>query len=1405
MIFSKKRSLILVFLMFWISGFGLKAQTSTVWDGTSNTDWYDEGADEFEIATAEQLAGLAELVNAGNDFSGKTVKLVADIVLNNTENWETWDETTEGLHAWIPIDGFSGCFDGQGHLVQGIYVCSSDYSSGFFAEVRPEASVKNLGVIKSRFILDRGTFAGIVVGYNRGLVSQCYTQDVIIDGGDWTHIGGIVGYHNGRVEQCFNTGTLKGTRFIGGIAGFAAGEIVDCFSTGLIYGSDSNQVGGIAGSSSIEATIRNCYYSGSAPAVADNEGAVFAVERKTSEDFADGTVCWLLNGRSSDNPKWFQTLGSDAVPVFDSKHGIVSASGVCPNSLTYNNNGFVEIGMHQDDDENCLCDFCQTIMLSKPVMLDNIYQISNVSELYWFAGLVNGTLVDGTEQDIFAQAVLTSDITINKNLLGNNGELPEETDRLLSWTPIGVNSNHIFAGSFDGQGHTISGVYINTNQSYQGLFGCLNGGNYFKAYIRNLQINDSYICGDRLIGGLVGSVGSENVVENIGVVRSKIVGNSDVGGIVGAVDAGVVRHCYNLSSVDGASKSGGIAGSNAGEISNCFYWNLCGALGDGIAKTSDEFSGGAVCWLLNGQSSDNPVWFQTLGSDEYPLMNQTHATVYASGVCPGKLTDYNNTANNIGEHEDGDEDYICDYCMSVILSEPVMLKDVYQISNVGELYWFAGLVNGTLKDGTEQNTKANAILTADIEINKNFLTENGEISNDIEIETLISWMPIGSYKNPFLGTFDGQNHEISGLYINDGNYQGLFGCLDYVYVGGLDIRTIGSVKNLTLCNSYIKGKDYIGGFVGFNGGLLRNLVVRDCVLEGNENVGGISGFNNNVLIGEGELLAMSDVKVSCYSIKGNKYVGGLVGSNNGSINNGLNNSNVFAGSGSGSDVEVNEWGGGIAGFSRGLIQNSSNKGNIVGLSKWMKIGGLVGSDEGESKIICCANFGEVHGEVGSEVGGIIGDASGLVENCFNVASVSCAGDPYEGSPCCGGISGILNGVVRNCYNIGTVSGNYVSVGGISGKSYDASFFNCYYLNTSASVGIGNEEGNELVTAKTMEDFASGHVARLLQGGQEDPSHPIWGQRLNGETKDLYPVLTADAKVCVYEADLYDGTNQVVSAYVNPDFLSESMTNEIAVLHDGYFIPVEDSRNVIVKDGAEYVCDNLELIDGADFYTPVPFLARKAVYRRVLPDESVWGTIAVPFAITNNDGATLYLPDEIIAEGTEESILAVKPLERMTLNPYEPALFQANVAGAELLFQATDAKIPATSDAVLTTTIGNGEYEIVGTMATIGQLEEGDLFIAQNKFWSVGTQKKVGLKAFRAYLTVPETSARVNALRIVVGDATSIRQEIMEKNNMPVDVYNASGMLLRRGVARSKALENLPAGLYIVSGKKIIKK
>ena len=102
---------------------GLQAQT--IWDGTADTSWYNETSIEFEISTAEQLAGLAELVNNGNYFGDKTILLTADIVLNDTSNWENW-ESSAPENTWTPIGldwgiEFYGTFDGQGHTVSGVY------------------------------------------------------------------------------------------------------------------------------------------------------------------------------------------------------------------------------------------------------------------------------------------------------------------------------------------------------------------------------------------------------------------------------------------------------------------------------------------------------------------------------------------------------------------------------------------------------------------------------------------------------------------------------------------------------------------------------------------------------------------------------------------------------------------------------------------------------------------------------------------------------------------------------------------------------------------------------------------------------------------------------------------------------------------------------------------------------------------------------------------------------------------------------------------------------------------------------------------------------------------------------------------------------------------------------------
>ena len=97
------------------------------------------------------------------------------------------------------------------------------------------------------------------------------------------------------------------------------------------------------------------------------------------------------------------------------------------------------------------------------------YELSTAAHLYWFANQINTT-----QQDI--SAVLTADITVNQSVLNASGGL--KSGSFEAWTPIGT-VEHNFRGKFDGQGHTISGLYLNdSNASNVGLFGIAEGSIY---------------------------------------------------------------------------------------------------------------------------------------------------------------------------------------------------------------------------------------------------------------------------------------------------------------------------------------------------------------------------------------------------------------------------------------------------------------------------------------------------------------------------------------------------------------------------------------------------------------------------------------------------------------------------------------------------------------------------------------------------------------------------------------------------------------------------------------------------------------------------------------------------------------------------------------------------------------
>ena len=192
---------------------------------------------------------------------------------------------------------------------------------------------------------------------------------------------------------------------------------------------------------------------------------------------------------------------------------------------------------------------------------DAVYEISNAGQLYWFAGLVNGTL-SGVTQNTSANAVLTKDIVVNKNVLKSDGTVNEGSFK--EWTPIATSASP-YTGIFDGQNHTISGLYFNQEDSYDvGLFSRNNGK------IANAGILDSYFYGTSKVGGVCGNnyTGTITNCYNTGSVS----GLGTLGGVSGYNYTGSITNCYNTGNVSGSSGFvGGVSGYNSkGTIINSY-------------------------------------------------------------------------------------------------------------------------------------------------------------------------------------------------------------------------------------------------------------------------------------------------------------------------------------------------------------------------------------------------------------------------------------------------------------------------------------------------------------------------------------------------------------------------------------------------------------------------------------------------------------------------------------------------------------------------------------------------------------------------------------------------------------------------------------------------------------------
>ncbi|MCQ2106712.1 MAG: hypothetical protein MJZ26_13090 [Fibrobacter sp.] len=514
--------------------------------------------------------------------------------------------------------------------------------------------------------------AGLVSIVNNATVVDSYNTGSII--GD-SYTGGLIGSQSGsvNVSRCYNTGSIKGTNETGGLVGRAGGgtlSIQNSYNVGSIEGTD--YLGGLVGRivnkaslvnsysfASIEGNLEmagaivsdvsnvysmpyfvldNCFYN-------SNVRSIYGGEEVAVSAFKTGYVANKLHsyhGDDIDGLLWGQKVGTDAYPVFRGevngafkdvyhKLSFVTFDGDKTVYPTQFHDG-VAIDIPKIEDEsyvyawydnaeftgskysyipptvgNDLTLYARLLKLAEPEKdAEDCYLISNEAALYSYAAIVNGT--NGFKKNGSACAKLTEDITVNASVLDEGGLVrTADTAGFFPWVPIDS-----FAGTIDGQGHKISGLYYNdVNSSSGGLISGVHTGGK-RAVIKNLGVEDSYIASQLRAGALVGYV-SSYVLEisncysaanvhsaqyyagglvggswdslkimdsyNAGVVYGKIVG----GGLVGeASDITVIEDSYNTGTIKGYD-AGGLVGTSSGKTYVTGGYNVGSIEGTGVS------------------------------------------------------------------------------------------------------------------------------------------------------------------------------------------------------------------------------------------------------------------------------------------------------------------------------------------------------------------------------------------------------------------------------------------------------------------------------------------------------------------------------------------------------------------------------------------------------------------------------------------------------------------------------------------------------------------------------------------------------------------------------------------------------------------------------------------------------
>ena len=561
-----------------------QASAQTVWDGTADTDWYDAGRTNFTITQAEEFAGLAELVIDGNDMTGKTFTLGADIILNDTTDWRNWF-TNPPANLWTSIGcrfdsenikPFGGVFDGGGYAVSGVYINSSSDYQGLFGVVS-NAEIKNISVLAS--YVKGGSYTGGLAGRISGGIANCGFRGNV-DGGS-SYVGGLTGYNlSGVITDSYAAGNVTGTNYVGGLTGYNLSGITNCYAAGAVKG--NNSVGGFAGNNGLSGSITNCYAAGS---VTGNVAGGFC-----GANTGGITNCYYGKETSGKND-----TGKGVGLTTNEMAGYALIDKLNFYALANNLNAWIyRVGLYPGLSGAHVYD--SDFLRNGDGTQNSPFIMQTPEQLKYFSIVVNAGRTFEGEYIKLAADIMLNDTTDWKNWANN----PSAN----SWTPVGTSSSR-FRGTFDGDDYVIGGIYVNSLSDYQGLFGAIGG-----AVIKNLGVVASYVKGKNYVGGLTGHSNSGSMITNCyAVLNVEGTGTGSVGGLAGCNLNGTITDCYAAGAVTGITGVGGLLGENynGGMITNCYAAsNVAGSVGASSV-------GGLVGLLAQGEITNSYYDKETSG------------------------------------------------------------------------------------------------------------------------------------------------------------------------------------------------------------------------------------------------------------------------------------------------------------------------------------------------------------------------------------------------------------------------------------------------------------------------------------------------------------------------------------------------------------------------------------------------------------------------------------------------------------------------------------------------------------------------------------------------------------------------------------------------------------------------